>query len=190
MKIKKLENLIKKSKSVAIVEDGGAFWLGNERAMYPTYFEHIDFDMLMTIFDIDAEKRESITEITSELIARADTSDDCAGEILLKRFPLRVVWEKPLIGLYVGADSDEIFYIDERLLEPVRDAKEGIELYLRRDRIGGSYIAVKNGMLLVGIIAPEETDRMLADQLSMLCKLTTATVNKYSSADSQERLYG
>ena len=76
MKIKKLESLIKKSKSVAIVEDGGAFWLGNEQAMFPTYFEHMDFSALMTMFDLDEEKRESITEVASALIARADTSDE------------------------------------------------------------------------------------------------------------------
>ena len=187
MKLKKIEGIIKKSKSVAIVENGGAFWLGNERAMFPTYFEHMSLDALMTMFDLDEEKRESITEIPSELVARADTGDSCSNEELLKRVPMRIVWGKPLLPLYVS-DRKEIYYIDERLLEPVRDAKEGIELYLRRDAAGKPYIAVKSGMLLIGLIEPEEADADMLQVLGCLYDLTR-NVLKETFPDLQERLY-
>lgn len=188
MKLKKIESLIKRSKSVAIVEDGGAFWLGNEQAMYPTYFERMDFDTLMTVFDLDEEKRESITEVASALIARADTSDDCMGEKLLNRIPMRVTWGKPLLGLYKSLSAKEIFFIDERLLEPVRDVKDGVELYLRRDRIGQPYIAIKSGMLLIGLIEPEIIDEMMLQQLKALYDLSSSAF-KNQPEDPQERLY-
>ena len=191
MKIKKLESLIKKSKSVAIVEDGGAFWLGNEQAMFPTYFEHMDFNTLMTMFDLDEEKRESITEVASALIARADTSDECVGEKLLNKIPMRLTWGKPLLGLNESMSAKEIFFIDERLLEPVRDVKDGVELYLRRDRIGQPYIAIKSGMLLIGLIEPERIDEMMLQQLKMLYDLSSDAFKKQPDApeDPQERLY-
>lgn len=191
MKLKKIESIIKKSKSVAIVENGGAFWLGNEQAMYPTYFEHMDFDTLMTVFDLDEEKRESITEVASALIARADLSDTCVGELPLKRHPMRIVRGKPLLALYVGLDAREIFYIDEQLLEPVGDVKDGVELYLRRDRIGQPYIAIKSGMLLVGLIEPEAViDEMMLHHLKVLYDLSAATFkNMPEVPELQVKLY-
>ena len=191
MKLKKIESLIKRSKSVAIVENGGAFWLGNEQAMYPTYFEHMDFDTLMTVFDLDEKKRESITAVASALIARADTSDTCAGELPLKRHAMRIAWGKPLLALYVGLDAREIFYIDERFLEPVSDAKDGVELYLRRDRIGQPYIAIKSGMLLIGLVEPEAVvNKLMLEQLKTLYELSAATLrNMQTEPELQEKLY-
>ena len=191
MKLKKIESLIKRSKSVAIVEDGGAFWLGNEQAMYPTYLGSMDFNTLMTVFDLDEEKRESITEVASALIARADLADNVSGEKLLHRHPMRLVWDGPLRALYESLSAKEIFFIDERLLEPVADMKDGVELYLRRARDGSPYIAVKSGMLLVGLIEPTQMiDEMLLQHLKSLYDLGAATFkNAPTVPDRQERLY-
>ena len=191
MKFKKVESLIKKSKSAAIVDCDGAYWIGNEQAMFPTYFEHMDFDTLMTMFDLDEEKRESITEVASGLIARADTSDDCTGEKLLNRIPMRIVWGGPMLALYESLNAKEIFFIDERVLEPVADIKDGVELYLRRDRLGKPYIAIKSGMLLVGLIEPAKViDEMMLQHLKVLYDLSAATFkNMPAVADLQERLY-
>ncbi|MBR5782886.1 MAG: hypothetical protein IKY33_01520 [Clostridia bacterium] len=173
MKLKKIESIIKKSKSVAIVEADGAYWIGNERGMYPTYFGFMDLDTLMTMFDLDTEKRESITEVSSELIARADTADYCTAEVPLRRDGTRIIYKGcSLMPLYYG---DKVLYIDPRYLDPVADAKEGIECYLRIGSDRRPYVAIKSGMLLVGLIEPEEVvDELFLNTLKGLYDKSSA----------------
>ena len=193
MKLKKVESIIKKSKSVAIVGNGGAVWIGNEQAMYPTYFEQMNFDTLMTVFDLDDEKRESITEVPSELIARADTADSCIGERLLKRHPIRIVWTgQPLVGLFEENGAQEILFVNEKYLLPLADAKDGVELYLRRDSAGKAYVAVKSGMLLIGLVEPEPIiDETFMQHFKRLYELSEFTLqNQPAAPDLQEHING
>ena len=192
MKLKKLEQQIKRKKEVAIMETNGGLWLGTLQAMYAAYnLEPVTFDQLMVMFDVPEDKRESFSEIYSELLSRANTDDTDSSEIELQRVGIQIVWHgKPLLPL--SCENKEIYYIDQRTLDPVSDAADGITLYRRKDDTGRSYIAIKSGMLLLGLIEPEPiVDEMLLQYLKCLYDRSAATFQSIPLAeDPQERIYG
>lgn len=191
MKLKKLEQQIKRRKEVCITEAGDGLWLGTERAMYAAYnIEPMSFDQLMTMFDVPEDKRESYSEIESGLLYYAEVVDTDPKETPLQKGSVQIVWcGKPLLPLLV--ENQEIYYIDPRYLDPVADA-EDITLCRRIGTDGRTYIAIKSGMLLIGLIEPENiVDEMLLQHLKTLYDLSaSAFKNAPSAEDPQERLYG
>lgn len=170
MKIKAIASLCKQSKSIHFYSSGESDlqWIGDGYAMYPLHnMPLLTKQNIFTIFDVPDSKRNDYTFRENGLpegycyedIDDAERMLDQEG-IFITRMgttlqPLRTV--------------QGLVFIDTDYLKPVSDIKDTIELFERLTVSGRPYIAIKNGMLLVGIVQINDViDGKFVDQMENL----------------------
>ena len=205
MKIKQVESLLKQTKYIAIYDDDdretGCQWVSNGRAYYPLrnmpWFD--DAESIFTMLDVPADKRDKYLFQHFEYDDRPtslDFSDNVPGE---KPF------DRDLIMLSMDGNEIEplksssgVVFLDTQYLKPFAD-EQSVELYERKSERVGTYIAVKSGLLLLGLIIPapilnETFVEMLSDLLNLsACEWQRQKQAKESGTwveDEQMSLYG
>ena len=205
MKIKQVESLLKQTKYIAIYEDDdrytGCQWVSNGRAYYPLrnmpWFD--DVESIFTMLDVPADKRDKYLFQHFEYDDRptsSEFSDNVPGE---KPF------DRNLIMLSMDGNEIEplksssgVVFLDTQYLKPFAD-EQSVELYERKSERVGTYIAVKSGLLLLGLIIPapilnETFVEMLSDLLNLsACEWKRQKQAKESGTwveDEQMSLYG
>ncbi len=155
MKVKKIIDICKKSKSMCLIDskDEDLQYITNGCAVYPLCdLPYFNFDSICNTFDISERAREKITFRTmSEFPSNISTKDTYAGETLCERYSDMSVGKYLPIKTEIGLQ-----FIDKQYLAPFDDM-ENIELYLRINETDNSiYFAVKQGFMLYGIIFPAD----------------------------------
>lgn len=181
MKIKSVTSICKSNKTIILSENKSYQWISDGAAIYPMFgLPKMTKDQVLTMFDIPEDKRNGFY-FEEKSFPKICFDDSVTDETKLERAKLSLcvggVMLEPL------KTSQGITYINERYLKPFDDAP--IELYERNTRDGQTYIAIKEGFLLTGIITPY--DPINEDFVNMLNDLYTlsniAFENKESKGD-------
>lgn len=172
MKIKAVESLLKQTKFITLYDDDRCQWVSNGHACYPLRnMPLLDADSIFTMLDVPEEKKDKYIFRRDELSASGlDFSDNVTAER---------VFDRDLLALSMGGKEIEalrshsggILFFDTAFLKPFAD-EESVELYERQDESGKTYIAVKTGLLLLGVILPvrvinESFIEMLSDMTNL-----------------------
>ncbi len=176
MKIKQVEAILK-SEKIFIVSDGdNCQWLSTHGASYPIYnLPKITNDVLFTLFDIPKDKRDKFIYMEKELPEQINFSDVDMDEQVIPRGNFSLNYGgRNLEPLKI---SQGIMFIDTKYLKPFAGIKEGYELYERTDEEGRPYIAVKSGLLLIGVISEVNViNDEFIEKIEIMLKLSKVTL--------------
>lgn len=176
MKIKQIESILKSSKTIIVYEGSECQWLSNGEAIYPIYnLPPLTEGHIFSMYDIPEDKRDKFYFETRLLPENINFEDIDKDEKLLTRSQ---------IGLMINGNHLEplevesgLVYINKKYLKPFSDLSDGYELYVRSSLSGSEYIAVKSGLVLIGIIAPCcVIDEHLIENLKKIYELSEATL--------------
>lgn len=153
MKLKKIEQIIKAAKRIAVFESPECQWIGDGHSLYPIYdLPHLSQDEFFTLFDIPDSQRGKFIFTVSELPSHFNFEDSDASELLLKRedFTLNIQGRT----LEILPSQCGLTFIDTKYLKPFSGTENGFDLAERISEDGMPYIAVKDGLFLIGIVLP------------------------------------
>ena len=152
MKLQKIKSICKEARRILLFEAASYQWISNGYAAYPCYnLPRLNEENIFAIFDIPDSDKGKIIFIEKAAPEKLDFDDCHSGEVLLERYPLAIRSHgQMLLPLNFAG---QVVYINEKFLTPFSDIKEGYELYGRIDSEGKPYVAVKTGMILLGIIS-------------------------------------
>ena len=171
MKLGKVGALCKSAKRFIIYNVFGGQWISDGSAIYPLVdLPRFDEDNVYTLFDIPEDKRGKIQyEEKIGLPWGVCISDSVPDEVEVRHASIGILYHGTVYSPVGGRGG--ILFIDRQHLAPFSD---DITIYERfypgSDR---SYLAVKRGMLLEGIILPSDiAKKELAQTLIAIGKLT------------------
>lgn len=149
-------------------------WMGDNYCIFPLRrFPVLSEGALYAMLDWSAKETEKISYYHSADLSAFDLADVSEAELQLEAAPFSLlVGGREMLPLF-GAERP--IFIDTKYLGPVADESEMQELYLRLTADGGAYVAVKSGMVLIGIILPQvglSVDN--TEQLAALAGMCTA----------------
>jgi len=163
MKISAIWALLKKRKTILIQKGIDTLWVGDGVAAYPIYtIPTLDKNIMQTLLDVGDDAWSSFTVSEQDFVS-FDTKDNVLGERELRATGLMINWRG--VALMPLTDGNELYYIQTRYLKPFNDF-EPLFCFRRTGSLGGGYIAVKEGMLLRGVMMPYEFIR--ADEVKYL----------------------
>ena len=172
MKLKQIESLLKKKKTIITTHAEGCQWLSDGSAFYPVSgLPELTKENLFAIFDVPVEKREGY--YFQEIIPPELNFDNAdPGEQLTGKSDVYIVYEGRC--LYPQITSQGLAFIDSKYLRPFYGQEDGFDIYERINAKGHSYFAVKSGFLLLGLILPVKIDYapliQMMDRLSAMAK--------------------
>lgn len=141
-------------------------WLGDGGAFYPLLGAPVlDEAGLCTMFDITGKKRESTIVRCDEMSKRLNVDDLNPEDIRLTPEELSICYHNATIIPLRGTAGT--LYIQEKYLEPLDDEKKLLELFSRTAN-GRTYVVVKAGMMVRGVIGPYLVSQGLADKLDAI----------------------
>ena len=150
MKLQKLKKLCVKNSGITIFESSECMWLGDGSAMYPIYdIPKLTDEQVYAVFDIPSEKRSSVEIVRVKMPQGYNFGDTDASESMLEPAPLTISCYGYELLPYSTVQGQAVF-ISREHLKPVDDP--GLSLFVRRSSNGGKYIAIKRGIILVGVI--------------------------------------
>lgn len=167
MKIKQVESILKKSKTIIVSKTPDCQWLGNGRALYPIYdLPELNESQIFALFDIPAEKREKFHYKEEHIPSVINISDFDETEQLVEAIEPFIICK----GVQIPLKTEQgVVFIDKSLLSPFADLPSGYECFTRTAPGGTIYIAVKSGINLIGIIYPSTIiDEKFCSNLSEL----------------------
>lgn len=137
------------------------------------------------------EAIEKVVILCEDMPEIIDVADKDPKETLLEEKEMTIGYNgMQIIPLRT---KDGIIFIGEQFLEPLADEIDLLNLYERKTPKGVSYVAVKAGMMLRGIIAPYDvvTDKKFITQLELLLidskrELEKITISSCSTADQDD----
>jgi len=172
MKIKAIESICKSNKTIMLGEVGGVQWISDGGGCYPLHgLPILDEGNVFTIFDIPEDKRDKfLFNDTGSFAENPSFEDTEPGEMVLEQGGLALYASgRFLIPLKTGSG---LVFINNRRLAPFSDSDQGVTLNERTGKSGRTYIAVKDGFLLAGIIYPVNViTKELVHELDELHKL-------------------
>lgn len=147
MKIDKIINLCKKSGEIRIYKSGDVQWITDLSAVYPLFgCPEFDETSFCATYDISDEK----TRIVLDKLPRCfDFSDDIENETECER-------GSAIFGALVPiTTSHGIEFIKSKYLAPFADSDDNmLRIYERTNAAGMTYFAIKDGLMLVGLVMP------------------------------------
>lgn len=153
MLIKNAVKILKRSRSVCLYGESGNYWLSDGAVMFPVpEFEELGQESVMAILSVPEKEAEKWSYAAAPLPGRFLYNGVDPAEIPLNVSDLTVRWQgvsiQPLNSetgsVFVQAFYTDVFQKDEK----------DVTFALRKDKNGEIYIAVKQGLMLVGILMP------------------------------------
>ena len=189
MKIKAIESICKANKTILLGEAGGVQWISDGGGCYPLHgLPILDEGNVFTIFDIPEDKRNKfLFDLSGTFLKAPDISDTVPGEQQLEQGKLALyVGGRVLIPLKTALG---LVFINNKHLTPFNDSENGITLFERTDESEKTYIVVKDGFLLVGIIYPLNViTKGLVSELDTLSKLALVAALNGEYKDKPEQI--
>lgn len=171
MKLGKVGALCKRAKRFIIYNVYGGQWISDGCAIYPLVdLPRFDEDNIYTLFDIPEDKRGKVQyDEKTGLPYGVVISDSVPDEVEVRHTFIGISYRGEVYTPVCGRGG--ILFIDRRYLAPFSDDITIYERYYpNSDR---SYLAVKRGMLLEGVIFPSDiATQELAQTLIAIGKLT------------------
>ncbi len=174
MKIKKIIDLIKKSKILHIYEDKSCQWLSDGSAVYPLFdLPEVTAETICAMYDITPKEIEKMAIKTDPLPKVLNFKDCDEYEQLTAKSTIELIYHGKTLILY--ASSQGVAFVDKKYFAPFGDIDEDyLRVYERYTETGGLYFAVKNGMELVGIIMPVRViNKNFVDEINSVAKACT-----------------
>lgn len=157
MKIKSIVSICKREKRFCLYDDeraeNAAQWLGDGSAVYPLLkMPPLDKESIFAVFDIPDKQASKMFVRQEPLPVSIDFRDAVECENVLKLDEMEIGFAgRVLQPLHT---SQGLQFIDTKYLEPLAEYKDMLALYERTDTSGQTYIAAKNGLILVAVIMP------------------------------------
>lgn len=153
MKIKAVAGLIGSGNCIYSYIYKGVQWLGDGRCLYPMHsLPTLDEAGVKALLDIaDKKKDKTFLHTIKEIGVNLDDYDPKERE--LERSGYIITYAGRQLTPYTSGEG--ILYFDASYLKPVKDMEQ-LSLFVRYGTDGRPYIAIKAGMLLVGICLPED----------------------------------
>lgn len=164
MKLSKLWALLKASKYITKWEGSDTEWLSDGRAFFPVYgLPTLTEQALRTMLDVDEDKWTSYHYREEGELPFSDLDNFRDDEELRVSKVTFTVYGVEFVALTKGLD---IYLVTMKELKPL--GSESLSFYLR-----DGFVAVKEGMVLRAVIAPEiiTDDMILAEFMSIATKL-------------------
>ena len=151
MEIKKIINLCKKSGQLRLYEGEGKQWISDGYALFPLFdLPYFDEANICKAYDISTKKAEKMhISCDLNLPTSYDYSDDAENEQQCER-------GAPLFGgLIPITTAHGLEFIQSKYLSPFSGSDDKmLYIFERTTSTGGSYFAIKDGFMLVGIVLP------------------------------------
>ena len=169
MKIKQIEAILKASKTIIIMETPSCQWLSDGSAFYPIYnLPELTEENIFAMFDIPAEKQEKFYFFRQAIPPHLSFVDNHPTDQPLERDIYSI--NDGRCQLEILITSTGILFLPERYLKPFSD--EDFTLYERTNSQGFTYIVVKRGLEIIGVIMPYQIkDEKFIDKLEMVSKM-------------------
>ena len=188
MKIKAIERIVKGARQIHIHNDPKyGQWIEMGGAMYPLEgLPKLNGDQLLAFLDVPEDKRNSYDVINSDYLPSVfNYADSADKEEALEPSFIHINYCGTVFEA-VATDSGMAF-IDSRLLKPFDDLENGIALFERHTLAGDTYIAVKSGLLLKGILLPSRCiSERFSDELMRIAKLTALALENDTNGVVEE----
>ncbi len=159
MKFNTIAQLCKRKKTIIVyndTDDGevNMQWIGNGSAIYPLYnFPPLTRGTIFKLMDISDDKQDKVYYDECILpYGKYNFEDTDDGERECEISDIGIQY-KGVIYMPLRAPHG-IIYINSRLLAPFADEENGYRLFKRETADGDTYIVVKTGFMLAGLIAP------------------------------------
>lgn len=182
MKLKSVQSIITSSKRVVLYNGDFEQWIGDGCAAYPLYglpqLREINLKAFLDVTDEQYEKFKS-EEQDADFIF--DDNSDNESELSAMNITLnyRGIEVIPLKG-------KQQFFIKLKYLKPFKNTYL-LRYFVRRDRSGQVYIAVKEGFTLRAVIIPESlVDEELVDIMKSLYANCVEELNRIRQQEQEE----
>ena len=181
MKIEKIINLCKRHGRIRICENEGVQWITDGTAIYPLFGCPVfDETSLCAAYDISDEKTQIIFDALPRCV---DFSDEAENETEVTR-------GAPIFGSLVPlTTSHGVEFIQSKYLAPFSDSDDNmLRIYERTNAAGMTYFAIKDGLMLVGIIMPYDCiDEAFVKRLKDLAEQCEITLyHKKNEAEKRD----
>lgn len=187
MKIKQVEQILKSEKTIIIYEGPNCQWLGTRSAIYPAYnLPLLDEKSLFAMFDIPQDDKSKYYFQEDGVLGRIHLNDVDPDEKIIKCRDMFWIYSNGRT-LEPLKTSKGILFIDCQYLKPFTADKSSIELYERTTSSGATYIAVKSGFMLAGIIYPyNPINEGFVEQCEQLYRLSKNELYKIEWEEQKE----
>ncbi len=138
--------------------------------MYPLHnMPILNKQNIFTIFDVPDSKRNDYTFREAAMPEGYCFEDNGDYERMLDQEGIFIT--RMGVTLQPLRTSQGLVFIDTDYLKPAANVKDTMELYERLTASGRPYIAIKNGMLLIGIVEINDViDKKFVEQMETLTK--------------------
>lgn len=163
MKMSKLSKTVKRAGSCYIVHGDGEMWMGTGYGLYrasaaPMIHGSEQAGMILSLPEIgDGKISYHEGRIDDTCTYMGLDLRDAAPEQIAKPFQVPAVVKGKLVSCLRTSGSGRLVFYDPALLAPIEDdirRSEYREYTVRETENGAAYIAVKNGMEVLGVILP------------------------------------
>lgn len=181
MKLSKVFSLLKQKKNIVIMQGEDCQWIGDGYAMYPIYglpdFTEHNLRILLDVKEDDWHKYRC------EFKEKVSFSEkDCVpGEIPL--IDAKMTINRKGVNFLPLTCNKTVYFIDYKYTKPLGD--EYISYNYRTGERGG-IIALMEGLVLRGVVAPILPDKDLVSDLREVCKLAEQISPRYQEPDNQD----
>lgn len=189
MKIKKIIRICENTKQVILYDDPvrKMQWISNGIGIYPLQGCPIfDEESFCVTYEINDTKREKMSfRINEELPHTYEFSDTDNFETVAEKLPFTVNYQH--YDAVAFRTEFGLEFIQSCYLTPFSDYDSTkLSFYIRSTKDNHRYFIVKNGFMLIGIIAPLMViDRGFLNELDKFTKMANATF--YNNAENFEK---
>ena len=163
MKVKKIAAQVK-ARGILILYDHTdaegvlSQWIGTGAAAYPiTGMPYLEPEHLVNMLDLSKKDLDKINVMQREL-PEDMPRDAVEGEVMPMEAPFRLLHQGREVLIYQR--EGDAYFVDRALLGPIWSEYDEAELWLRFRTDGTPYFAVKNGLLVVGLVMPMDMSGM------------------------------
>lgn len=178
MKLSAIQQICKGAKRIELWSDSATHtqWISDGGAFYPLYnLPNLEAENVFVLFDIPEKKQEKIFYEHKMKLPEAFCFHDCAECETALDFGTISIYKKGRVLRPLKTSLGAI-YINEKYLKPFADSENGVQLYERCTAGGVPYVAVKEGILLVGIILPYDiVTKEFVEELKVIYELSAVT---------------
>lgn len=169
MKIKAVEAVCRSENHIYLIGRGDDQWIGSNGAIYPLHgFPEMNEDNVFAWLGIPEKKRKGFTFTRiPEYIKEYDFGDVSDGERPILRGNITINTSSR--SLEPLRTTVGVVFLDKAYLKPFGD---GATFFERKSASGRVYIAIKEGLLLKGIILPSMMEEQFTYELLEIARLT------------------
>ena len=185
MKLNSILSLLKQRKRVVIHNSDSAQWIGDGFASYPIYsLPYLSEESMQMLLGIDFE---AWSKYTYDYIDRVPFSEEdfTSDEISLSELEVEVSYRG--CDMILLSDGARVYYIEKKYLKPFSDF-ESMFFYRSCEKM----IAVKEGMLLRGLIIPhhfaEVSRKELIEELRKAYLMTDGMLKELAVSEQAEKI--